>query len=87
MRTIWREDLGGAVITKSRVSLRLSIERLLKARASRKRRAAKTDMDELEKRPVRVMYPDAVPISGSAHLALGRTVSRDTINKRFRKAK
>lgn len=37
--------------------------------------------------PVEVVSPDAVPVRGSMHLATGNLVSRDVIDRQFRKAR
>jgi hypothetical protein len=64
------------VVNKNvRAELLASFQRLMKARG--KEPVSPQDA------PPKVLYPDAVPVSGSVHVALGRTVARTEINKRF----
>jgi hypothetical protein len=63
---------------KIRGELRASVSRLVKAREAR-------GLVSHKEPPVRVIYGQAVPISGSMHVALGKTVSRKTIDKKFAK--
>lgn len=37
--------------------------------------------------PVMLLHTDVVPIRGSVHIATGRTASRTSINRKFRRAK
>jgi len=66
-----------------RKELRASVDRLAKARGAPTpdEVIALGDCD----RPIRVIHGDAVPISGSVHLTLGRVISRKNINRLLRK--
>jgi hypothetical protein len=66
--------------TKTRRELRASFGRFADASAQA---GAPLSMNH----PVKLPHLDQVPVTGSVHLSTGRTVSRETIEKRFAKAK